>query len=247
MKKIILITIFIVCVVSLVSCSEYDKNYVYDGESLIGVWQERDLDEDFYKIYEFKADGTVTQTCYTQGIVNDVSLTGEVLSYIVEGSNTLILSEEGSNLKTKLKFSINKDGELVLHQDGDDLNVLVPYNLSYDRPDKSPVIGKWMSETEKEDGTVRKDLFWFSDDGQCILFVDVSGEIGDDVDDFIINGNHNGLESILYATHSGNKINLCFATRDIIGENSVLKGEYEISGDKLIIKAGGSSLEYKRV
>ena len=81
MKKIILITIFIVCVVFLVSCSEYDKNYVYDGESLIGVWQERDLDEDFYKIYEFKADGTVTQTCYTQGIVNDVSLTGEVLSF----------------------------------------------------------------------------------------------------------------------------------------------------------------------
>ena len=138
-----------------------------------------------------------------------------MLSYIVEGSNTLILSEEGSSLKTKLKFSINEDGELVLHQDGDDLNVLVPYSLSYDRPDKSPVIGKWISETEKEDGTVQKDLFWFLGDGQCILFVDVSGEIGDDVDEFTINGNHNGLESILYATHSGNKINLSCCNRKV--------------------------------
>jgi hypothetical protein len=247
MKKLILITILIVCAVFLVSCSEYDKDYVYDGESLVGVWQERDFDEKYYKIYEFKADGTIIQTSYIYGIVSDVSLVGEVQNYSVEDNNTLVLSEEGSNLKTRLKFSISEDNELVLHQDGDDLNVLVPYSLSYDRPDKSPVIGKWMSETEKEDGTVQKDLFWFSDDGQCILFVDVSGEIGDDVDDFIINGNHNGLESILYATHSGNKINLCFASRDIIGENSVLKGEYEISGDKLIIKAGGSSLEYKRV
>ena len=39
MKKLILITILIVCAVFLVSCSEYDKDYVYDGESLVGIWQ----------------------------------------------------------------------------------------------------------------------------------------------------------------------------------------------------------------
>jgi len=251
MKKLILITVLIVCAVFLVSCSEYDKDYVYDGESLVGVWQERDYNEGFYKIYEFKADGTVTQICYTYGIVNDISLSGETQTYRVEGNNTLILEAEypsagRAKVETELKFSINKDKELVLHQNGEDLIVLVPYDLPYDRPDKSPVIGKWISETERDDGTIQKDLFWYLGDGQCIMFYDVSGEIGDDVDEFTVNGDYNGLESILYATYSGNKINLCFASRDIVGENSILKGEYEISGDKLIIKSGAQSLEYKR-
>ena len=51
MKKLLVITVLILCAVFLVSCSEYDRDYVYDGSSLVGVWQERDFDEKFYKIY----------------------------------------------------------------------------------------------------------------------------------------------------------------------------------------------------
>ena len=251
MKKLILITVLVLCAAFLISCSEYDKDYVYDGTSLVGIWQERDFDEKFYKIYEFKADGTVTQICYTYGIVNNVSLYGETQNYKIEGNNTIILETVNPNTgktveEVRFNFSINGDKELVLHQDGEDINVLVPYDLPYDRPEKSPVIGKWIIETEKSDGSVQKDLFWFRDNGECIVFADISGEIGDDVNEFAEHGNHNGLESILYATGSGNKINLCFASRDIVREDSVLKGEYEISGDRLIIKSGGQSLEYKR-
>ena len=246
MKKLLVITVLILCAVFLVSCSEYDRDYVYDGSSLVGVWQERDFDEKFYKIYEFKADGTVTQICYTNGIVNDISLSGNVQNYSVEDSNTLVLTYEnsanGKKTETRLKFSINGDRELVLHQDGDDLNVLVPYSLSYDRPDKSPVIGKWINEAKKENGEIQRDLYWFLETGECIIFANVSGEIGDNVDEFseeYIESEVGFIQSMLFATSNGNKINLCFAGQNIVSADSVVQVEYEISGNKLFIKSEG--------
>ena len=69
MKKLILISVLAIIACFMISCgSKYNKDYVYDGTSLVGKWQEEDFDEKYYKIYDFKADGTVTFSYYTYGI-----------------------------------------------------------------------------------------------------------------------------------------------------------------------------------
>ena len=91
MKKLIVTFIVVILACMFTSCSKYDKNYVYDGTSLVGKWQEVDFEEGLYKIYEFKADGTVTYTFYTYGIVYGDDLNGVTQEYRVDGNNTLVL------------------------------------------------------------------------------------------------------------------------------------------------------------
>ncbi len=253
MKKLVFTLIVILFACMMVSCSEYDKDYVYDGTSLVGKWQEEDFDEGLYKIYEFKEDGTVTYTFYTYGIVYSADLNGVTQEYRVEGNNTLVLVDNYNNgtnkIETKVNFSIDEDNQLVLHDDGEDINILHPYSLPYD--DISPIVGKWISETETDSGKIQKDLFWFLENGECLIFANVSGEIGDDVDEFsekYIDSEVGFIQSMLYATSSDNKINICFAGQSIISEESVLQGTYTLSNGRLsIISEGETIAEFVRL
>ena len=51
MKKLILISVLAIIACFMISCgSKYNKDYVYDGTSLVGKWQEEDFDEKYYKM-----------------------------------------------------------------------------------------------------------------------------------------------------------------------------------------------------
>ena len=234
MKKIIISVILVLLLpIILVSCNDYDEDYVYDGQALIGKWQELDFDEGFYKVYDFKADGTVTYASCIYGMIPDGYVTAE---YKVEGTNTLVLTEDlyGKTVVSRINFSINEKNVLVMFADGEVINKLEPYKLSYD--EESPIKGKWLSVTPTQ-----TDLFWFGDDSECYVFPDVKGEIGENVDDFIINGDFAYVKTILYSTE-GNIVNLCFADEFIVSEESVITGEYKIENGKLVISSGGKTV-----
>lgn len=233
MKKLILIAVLVICVCFIISCgSEYNKDYVYDGESLIGKWQETDFDEKYYKIYEFNGDGTVTFSYFTYGISYGDSYSSRTQDYRVDGTNTLVLIEDfnGKNMESEFDFSINEDGRLVLHADDTDVNILEPYKLGYDDIDKSPVIGKWVDKTDK--GT---DLFWFLETGECMIFANIKGEIPDNVDDIDKAGfEFDLIQTMLYATN-GDKIHILFSDEFMVSAENVGIAEYEINGDTLSI------------
>ena len=51
--------------------SNYDKNYEYDGVSLIGKWVDDELDEKYYDVYEFVNESKVILSSYCYGIKLD--------------------------------------------------------------------------------------------------------------------------------------------------------------------------------
>ena len=245
MKKVIIAALLSLIVCFLVSCgSEYDKDYVYDGESLLGRWQEVDYDERLYKIYEFKNDGTVTFRYYTYGIVYSDSYGTRTQEYRTEGTNTLILVEEfnGKKIDTEFKFSINKDGRLVMHADDTDVNVLEPYDLGYDIGNESPVVGKWMNKTDSGN-----NLFWFRETGACIIYYNMTGTVPDKIEDMDTDPsiNFDLVGSMLYST-KGDKINVLFSDKYEVAYQNVGRGNYEINGNKLIISTDKGSFELER-
>jgi len=244
MKKLIFAAVLIIFVCFMISCgSEYNKDYVYDGESLVGKWQEVDFDEEYYKLYEFKADGTVTFSYYTFGISYGNDYSTRTQDYRVDGTNTLVLIEDfnGKKIESEFDFSINEDGRLVLHADDTDVNILEPYKLKYDDADKSPVVGKWLDV--RENGT---DLFWFLETGECMIFANVKGEIPDDVseienEDF----EFDLIQTMLYATYE-DKINILFSDQFVVSPENVGVADYEINGDTLTISANDLNVTLKR-
>lgn len=163
MKKIIVALLFIFVAMGICACgcdryvSKYDEDYVYDGESLIGVWQESKYEDQYYETYSFSHDGKVQLTSYSFGIeMQRIDAT-----YNVEGDNTLIISWERNGLPetNSNDFSITRDGVLVLCQVVDSETTemeLVPYNLTYN--EKNDIIGSWRN-TDKKD-----EIFTFNND-----------------------------------------------------------------------------------
>lgn len=238
---VILIAAMLACS-TFIGCSDYDDDYVYDGKALVGKWQEVELDEGNYKIYQFYADGTVTYASCLYGMIPDGYVTAK---YKIEGNNTLVLTERinGKTEVSRMKFSINEDGILVLVSpiDEEEINKLEPYKLDYD--EASPIMGKWVHKNVKN-GVEQSDLFWFCDNSDCFIFPNVSGKIGDDVDEFIrdyINSEVGFIDTMLYSTRGG-KIYICFADDTLISEKSVVFGEYKIIGNKLIISSEGEAI-----
>lgn len=240
MKRLLLSLIIVVLAcIALVSCSDYDDDYVYDGKSLVGKWQEVDLDEGNYKVYEFYSDGTVTYANCIYGIIPDGYVTAK---YKVEDNNTLVLTERvnGKTEVSRMKFSIDEDGILVLVSpfDKEEINKLEPYNLGYD--EVSPIKGKWVDKNIIN-GREQTDIWWFLDESECFVFPDVRGKIDGEVDDFIQNGEYAYVKTVLYSTE-GKTINICFADEYIVSAESVITGEYEIKGNKLIISNNGKTV-----
>lgn len=155
MKKIITLTLLFLAFACLFSCgNKFDEEYVYDGQSLVGKWQEENLAEDYYITYEFFADGKLLQTAYVYGI----EIEKEVGSYEAEGTKlTLIFDDNGTPVKIENKFSITDDKELVMvylskqNQMQEMEAVYVPYEMEYNK--ENPLIGTW-------ENTEYKDELW---------------------------------------------------------------------------------------
>lgn len=163
MKKIILIALSILPIIIFASCgcdryvSKYDKDYVYDGKSLVGIWQEIDYEDQYYETYEFTKDGKVFLTSYSFGIeMQKIDAT-----YKVDGNNSLVIAWErnGAPETNTNDFSITNDGVLVLRQVVDSKTTemeLTPYNLKYN--EKNDIVGSWRN-TDKKD-----EIFTFNKD-----------------------------------------------------------------------------------
>lgn len=129
----------------LVSCGDkvkYDENYVYDGTSLLGSWQERDFDDEYYQIYTFH-EKKVILTSYSYGIMMQ-----EIeADYKIEGDNTLVISW-GDGYIDRNDFSISKHPVLVISQivstNVDEMQ-LVPCNTGWNK-DNSAIVGTWIND-----------------------------------------------------------------------------------------------------
>ena len=161
MKKIILGILLLSLAICMSSCgcgkyvSKYDKNYVYDGKSLIGVWQENDINEQEYQTYEFFNDGKIVRKVYSFGI----EMQQEEASYSIEGNNTIVV-KWNNGYTDRNDFSITRKNVLVLCQvlDSKTLEMeLVPYNLEYNKSN-SDIVGSWRSLENKD------EIFTFNSD-----------------------------------------------------------------------------------
>ena len=124
--------------------SGYNSKYIYDGMSLVGVWQEKEnFDDACYKIYEFKENGKAITTLYVRGIV---AVRDELSTYRIEDKNTLIVTYtiDGNPKNSESKFSISEDkNTLVLRADGKN-TILCKYNLEYNEDES--IFGEWVSD-----------------------------------------------------------------------------------------------------
>jgi hypothetical protein len=167
MKKVIFaLTLALSFVLLLSGCgryvSKYDESYVYDGESLIGKWQESEHDDEFYQVYNFTSKTDVTLTSYSYGIV----MQEIVATYRVENDNTLVV-EWGDGFVNKNDFSISKDGYLtitqVLEAEHNEM-VLEPYSLDWNT--KNDIKGTWISSDYKNEAFTFSASFVLTVEGE---------------------------------------------------------------------------------
>ena len=161
MKKFILCTLLLITILCVSACgcgkyiSKYDENYVYDGESLVGIWQEKEPNEQEYQTYEFFSDGTVVRSVYSFGIL----MQSEEATYKIEGDNTMVV-KWNNGYTDKNDFSITRKNVLVICQvlDSKTLEMeLIPYELDYNKANND-IVGSWRStENKNEIFTFNKD------------------------------------------------------------------------------------------
>ncbi len=148
MKRLILALLICLTVVMLISCGgEYDKNYEYDGESLVGKWIDKSVDESEYDIYDFVDEDTVILTTNCYGIEkNRMEAT-----YRVEDKNQIVIhSEFGYEY---IRFSITKDGYLVLivlddmNNPSEEERIMKKYDLAYNTSLEllNSIVGTWVN------------------------------------------------------------------------------------------------------
>ena len=135
MKKVLAIFFAILSLsLILISCgddekeSKYNENYVYDGTSLVGKWQESVQNDEFYQVYDISEDKIIL-TSYSFGIMmQEITAT-----YHVEDNNTLVVAW-GDGYVDRNKFSITNDKTVVITQviaSSTSEMELVPYNLEW--------------------------------------------------------------------------------------------------------------------
>ena len=161
MKKILLTVSIIACLLLamlLSSCDLYNKNYVYDGTSLIGKWVDEELNTGSYDVYEFVDDKNVILTTNCHGIeLNRLEGT-----YTVEDNNKIVI-QSGFG-KEYIRFSITKDGRLVIltlddmNMPSEDERVMSKYNLEYNKGENK-LLGTWKSlDNENEKFVFNEDF-----------------------------------------------------------------------------------------
>ncbi len=147
MKRIMTALFVLLClmfVILLCGCSKYNKNYVYDGTSLIGKWIDEELNEDAYDVYEFIDGENVVLTTNCRGIKLK-ELRG---TYTVEDNNKIVIQSDFG--KEYIRFSVTKKGKLVLltlndmDRPSEEERVMEKYNLDYNAGENK-LVGTWRS------------------------------------------------------------------------------------------------------
>ena len=172
MKKILILTLLILSALCLFSCScsgfdKFDEDYVYDGHSLIGKWQEEDYDTSFYFTYEFFENGKFEQRQYRYGI----EVTKSAGTYTAEGNKFVVefKNYDGTSSFVENKFCITEDGELVMvyldeqNQMEEKEMVLVPFNITHSETN-STLLGAW------EDSSRPGEIWTFNSDFTGTIF-----------------------------------------------------------------------------
>lgn len=204
--------------------SGYNSKYVYDDVSLVGVWQEKDFENNTYKIYDFRNDKKVIVSLYVCGIE---AIRDELSTYRTEDKNTLIITYtvNGNPINGEYKFSISDDKSTLVLREGTKNIVLEKYNLEYN--EDTSIFGTWDS-TEREGVS-----YTFNEDYSGIT---TEGE---------------KKNNILFSTQ-GDKFNL-FINENLpidgytLKEDFVVEYKYEIENDTLTLKGSdGKVSTYQR-
>ncbi len=223
MKRIACIFLICICIFTVASCSKFDENYVYDGESLIGKWYEKDYDESYYIAYDFFENGTVEQTEYYYGIKF-----GTVSGAYTVDKNVIEIDldrYDGTIIHYEHKFCITDKGELIIiylsekDQMTEEEMVLVPYKDDFNEGDKS-LFGTW------EDKNNPGELWTFKED--------FTGTIA----------NKESSYEMHYSVNDG-KIYMAYEFVDGV-KQGLVEFKYKIKGNTLEIesKIDGTKIEY---
>lgn len=215
MKKILCIAVLCACIFCLFACddSKYDENYVYDGTSLVGTWQEEEIDYANYYTYQFSKDGKMLLKEFIYGM----EVSSEEGTYTVKDNKLTVLfpDDDGTSYYVENKFSITDDGELVMirlsteNQMEEVEAVYVPHTPVFNL--ESPLVGTW------ENSEVKDELWIFDKNHQITL------------------PNKEKTEKMLYSTKDG-KVYMLYLIDS--GENKLfletpLIFDYELDGDTL--------------
>ncbi|MBO5213095.1 MAG: hypothetical protein J6B60_06095 [Clostridia bacterium] len=147
MKKILSLLLILCFTFAFVSCKDdefkLDKDYEYDGVSLVGRWQSANLDHSSYTVYDFEGG---SQAGYNNATVSMYFYGIEAFSvkatYRVEDRNILVIDYNENSISTERhRFSIS-DGRLYIDT-GDDI-ILEKYNLEYNK--SNDILGTWRDE-----------------------------------------------------------------------------------------------------
>ncbi len=157
LKKTLAAILGIVCIGALIGFiiysftkenpPKYNKDYVYDGNSLVGTWREYYYEDKFYQTFEFTSDGKISLKSYTYGIF-DQEISG---TFETSGTNSITISY-GENKETST-FSIDEGGALVLYTLGEmgfEERPLVKYDLKYNE-NASRLFGTWVSASNENE------------------------------------------------------------------------------------------------
>jgi len=127
---------------------KYDKNYEYDGHSLLGRWVDENMDESSYDVYDFVDESHVILTTNYYGIEIDRL----EATYKVEDGNKISMHSEAFGYEY-IRFSITKKGELVLkvlddlNNPSEDERVMVKRDLGYNTSNAA-ILGTWRSNDD---------------------------------------------------------------------------------------------------
>ena len=223
MKRFICAVLVCVCFISLVACSKFDENYVYDGRSLVGTWCDENYDEKGYESYNFYEDGTVELVQYYYGIeFQRVSGT-----YSAEGNKMVIDIKQfdDTNVHYEHKFCITDKGELVViylsekDQMTEEEMVLKPFNNEFNEGDTS-LVGTW------EDTNNRGEYWSFNSD--------FTGKVSNETSEY----------KMYYSVHGG-KLYMAYEFVEGV-KQSLVELDYKVSGNTLTLegKIDGTSLKY---
>lgn len=119
--------------------SGYNSKYVYDDVSLVGVWREKNFENNTYYVYNFKSNGSVDLSLSVQGMEAII----EKATYRVEDKNTLIVTYEGNDSvinNEETLFSISEDKTTLVLKDQ---NFLILEKYSSDYNHDNDIFGTW--------------------------------------------------------------------------------------------------------
>lgn len=205
--------------------SAYNSRYQYDGQSLIGKWQEKeDFNHGFYQIIDFQHNGKVVTTYYVYGIeaFSDIHST-----YRTKDKNTLIITYGNDNVPQNFEssFSISSDKSTLVIRENNENLVLEPENLDYNKD--TAIFGEWV----------------ITGDSSVVytLSEDYTGKLSDS----------SGKNNIVYSTNDGTFymfINENLSIEDYtLSEEFVIDYKYKIENDVLTLTdKDGNSDTYQR-